>query len=649
MSRRAVWRSLVVGVGAPCLMAAGLVLQPYDSGGPLLPEQATYDVRFYDLDLRIDPVQRTLRGSVTVEAVLITPCDSLLLNLDPLLKVDSVWVASEAGGFERSGFRQRGPYLSVSLMGQGRSGASVRTRVFYGGRPRVAPNPPWDGGLVWSRTPSGAPWIGVACQLEGADVWWPCKDHPSDEPDSVALHFTVPADLVCVANGRFLGTTENADHTRTYHWFVSTPINNYGISFYAAPYVQLEAPYVSLAGDTIPTFFWVLPEHVAQGQTFLSRIHQDLRFLESVAGPYPFRRDKYGVAEAPYLGMEHQTIIAYGNRFRTNSYGFDELHFHELAHEWYGNCVTAADWKDFWIHESFATYLEALYAESLGGRQAYKNYLAGFRGSIQNHVPLAPRESKSTREMYSLDIYYKGAWVLHTLRFLLGDGEFRTFLRRVVYPDSSLEKVTDGAQCRFATTEDIVQLAESIAGEDLDWFFEVYLRQPRLPQLVVERSAVSIRLRWQVPNDLPFPMPVEVQAGRRIIRVDMSPGSATLRVNAGDEVQIDPEGWILMEKPLFTGVEELAADVPARVELGPNWPNPFNDWTLLEFELPRDELVRIEVFDSRGRVVARVCEGRFSAGRHSVRLDARELATGTYVCRLQAGSDVRYRKILLLR
>ncbi len=623
--------------------------QPYDSGGPLPAEQAAYDVRFYDLSLRIDPDRRWIGGSLRVVADVTEPLDTLVLNLDPLLRVDSVWCVSAEGGTAGADFVQRGPYLRIALPGTARPGDRIDCTILYSGQPRKAVNPPWDGGLVWSRTPSGAHWVAVTCQMEGADIWWPCKDHPSDEPDSMALHFTVPGDLVCVANGRLLGEQRNPDGTRTFHWFVSTPINNYGVTFYAAPYVAIESTYVSVCGDTIPTTFWALPEHAEAARAFLPYVYRDLRFLEEVAGPYPFRADKYGVVEAPYLGMEHQTAIAYGSHFVPGPEGFDWLHAHELAHEWYGNCATVPDWKDFWIHEGFASYMEAFYAERLKGREAYVEYLTRFRRGIRNRLPVAPRETRTAGQAYNIDIYYKGAWILHTLRFLIGDEAFFEFLHRVVYPDVGLERVTDGRQCHFVTTEDVIALAESISGQSLQWFFELYLRQSQLPHLVVERRQDFLELRWVTPQDLLFPMPVEVQVGGRRYRVSMSGGTGSVQIRPGDSFSIDPDDWVLMDEPVLTAVDGRWALVPRRVELLQNWPNPFNEATLLRFILPRSERVRLEVFDLTGRCVATLLNETREAGTHAVQFRAEGLPSGMYVCRLQAGHSVRTRKIVLVR
>jgi aminopeptidase N len=304
----------------------------------------------------------------------------------------------------------------------------------------------------------------------------------------------------------------------------------------------------------VPLVFYVLPEDHAKGAGLLAQTKDFLRFLEEYLGPYPFRAEKLGIAHAPFLGMEHQTMIAYGNEFRDNAEGFDWLMLHELGHEWWGNLVTAPDWRDFWIHEGFQSFMDSLYKGRVRGEAAYVRDMADRMKSLRNMQPVAPRESRTAVEMYLAapdyvrsdgDIYGKGAVVLHTLRYLVGDRAFFAALRRMAYPDPRRERVKDGRQTRFATTEDFRQIAEEASGMKLGWFFDVYLRQPRLPRLVTRRDGGRLTLRWDVPDGLPFPMPVEVRAGGAVRRYEMPSGSAVVEVGPGAEAEVDPRGWIL--------------------------------------------------------------------------------------------------------
>jgi aminopeptidase N len=244
--------------------------------------------------------------------------------------------------------------------------------------------------------------------------------------------------------------------------------------------------------------------------------------------------------------MEHQTIIAHGAELgNTNSLGyaagFDALHFHELAHEWFGNYVTVRDWKDFWIHEGFATYLEALYAEELNGDSAYAAVTDHFRRQIANQQPIARRKPSSVGELYGRDIYFKGAMVLHTLRNLIGDDAFFAFLQRI-----------GGAQADrpiHVTTDDVIRIAEDEAGRDLDWFFDAYLYHADLPQLITERSENELTLRWETPSDMPFVMPIDIQIDRTTRTVSMEGGEATLDVPPEANVSLDPSNRVLYHRP----------------------------------------------------------------------------------------------------
>ena len=530
-------------------------LQLRSSGGPLMPEQAAYEVKSYDLDLRIDTNEKSIKGALTAHALIVHPTSWFVLDLDPPLKVDSVNLVNQAGKTsEQLKFDRRGGKLWIAFPQTRPRGEEVRVRVAYGGQPRVASRPPWVGGFVWSTTQSGQPWISVACQGEGADIWFPVKDHPSDKPETTSLHFTVPKPLVVAANGTLKSVIQNRDGTQTFNWFVSAPISNYNITLNIAPYTTIEDKYASVSGATVPVTFWVLPEDRDKGINLVRYTKDYLRFFEEYLGPFPFRTEKVGIAQTSYLGMEHQTIIAYGNNFRYDAQGFDWLMFHELGHEWWANLVTADDWRDFWIHEGFQSFMDTLYAERTRGKDAYFKAMTNRMHRLRNMQPVAPREPRTTLQMYwaapdyvisDPDIYDKGAVILHTLRYLIGDKAFFTALRRMAYPDPHMEKITNGRQVRFATTDEFLQIAEKASGMDLDWFFEVYLRQPKLPRLISEKKGTQLVLHWEVPANLPFPMPVEVQIGNSVKRFEMSSGEISIPTGSSEAVRVDPQNWIL--------------------------------------------------------------------------------------------------------
>lgn len=547
--------TLLLLVFTPASAQRQLGVRGTDTGGPLLPEQAAYDVKSYDLNLRVDPVAQSIKGVHTTNALIVHPTNWFVLDLDTPLHVDSVGLVDPATKRQqRMKFERREGRLWIAFPSTRQPGESVRVAVAYGGKPRVAPRPPWVGGFVWAKTASGQPWLGVACQMDGADLWFPVKDHPSDEPETVSLHFTVPQPLVAASNGRLQSVVDNHDGTRTFNWFVVNPINNYGITLNVAPYKTIEDKYTSVSGQTVPITFWVLPEDLAKGAALVNETKKYLAFFEEYLGPYPFRNEQLGIAHTSYLGMENQTIIAYGNHFRFDPDGFDWLMFHELGHEWWGNMVTASDWRDFWLHEGFQSFMDTFYLEKLRGKDAYFKGMANRVTNLRHQQPVAPRESRSAVQMYMQapdylnsdgDIYGKGAVVLHTLRYLVGDKAFFVGLRRMAYPELRLEKITNGRQTRFATTDDFLNITEAASGMELAWFFEVYLRQAKLPRLISEKSGDRLTLRWEVPGNLPFPMPVEVQVGNTTKRYQVSQGQITVPIEAGQNFVVDPQGWIL--------------------------------------------------------------------------------------------------------
>ncbi len=526
-----------------------------------MPEQAAYDVSYYDLSVRVNPGDSTIVGAVLVNVVVVQPMEYFVLDLDTLLDIHQIkQMFNEDTEIIRKFSRDTGK-VWISLERTYQPGEQVSMWISYSGKPRVAPAPPWQGGFTWKQTQDGSPWIATSCQGEGSDIWWPSKDHVSDEPDSMHIRVRVPDPLICATNGKLLSVENHDDDTSTFHWFVSTTINIYNVALNIAPYKVIEEDYRSVSGDMIPVKFWVLPEDFEEGKAFMPQIIDHLRFHEELLGPYPFRADKYGVAQTPHLGMEHQTIIAYGANFNNAAmtgydWGFDALHHHELSHEWWGNLVTNIDWKDMWIHEGFGTYMQALYIEKIHDMDQYFKMMQTIR-KFNDTYEIAPYASTSSSEIGRAPIYAKGAWVLHMLRYIIGDKALYTVLRRMAYPDPQMEKITDGSQTRFASTQDFISLSEQISGLELDWFFKVYARQPKLPVLSARLENDKLYLTWKSPVDEEFPMPVDVKLAAETVRVNFTKNSASLTIPESVKPEIDPKGWVLFKTQVMDEAKDL--------------------------------------------------------------------------------------------
>jgi len=541
--RRKTPRALLCGAALVGGLPAPGIAQTGTSGGVLLPEQAAYDVRFYDLELMVEPSDSSIAGALEATVTVRTPLREVVLHLDDRLTVDRTAVGHAAASVP---FRHEDGLVRVRLDRVYDSGEDVRVRVEYGGRPLVSESPQssWGDGFAWRRTTGGEPWIGVVSVLQGADLWWPTKDHPSDEPDSMAIHIRVRDPLTVVANGQSRGVEGHSDGTSTHHWFVSTPINNYGVSITIGPFEVLETTFESVGGERFPFQFWVLPERLDEGRRLFEDMQRDMRFFEALLGPYPFRRDKYAVVHTPYVAMEHQTVIAYGSNFEDNPFGFDFYHFHELAHEWWANKLTAADWRDWWLHEGFATYMEALYAEELGGLDAYHEYVAAWGPRIANASPVVPAANSTTHDAYTGDIYRKGAAILHMVRYRIGRDALVEVFRRM--HDRPADPGGEACGCRAVDTDEFRRTIVDVTGRDLSRLFDVYLRGTAVPRLEVDRSRGELILRWVAADGEPFELPLEVRVGSSVHVVEMSGGRGRMAMTDDAEVQIDPAGWILM-------------------------------------------------------------------------------------------------------
>jgi len=522
--------------------------RPTATGGPLMFEQAVYDVQSYDVSLNVDPKTKSISGTTVMTAKAVIPTNVIVLDLDTPYTITKVTDGTNDLKYER-----REGKVWIWFPQSKQDGEEIKTSITYHGTPREAPRPPWVGGFMWKKTPSGADWISVALQNDGADLLFPCKDHPSDKPARAAVHVTVPEPLMAVSVGKLQGSKKNADGTVTWNWLMTNPVANYSIVFDAAPYKVIEDNYKSVSGDTIPVYFYVLPEDYDKGPGLVKELEKYTAYYEKYLGPYPFRSQKLATVETPHLGMEHSTHIAYGNQFRYNADGTDWLLLHEFGHEWWANLVTAADWKDFWLHEGFQSYMDTLYQEYLHGKDAYLKAMSARVKRLRNTQPVAPREAKIAYQVYMEapdytqsdgDIYDKGALFLHTLRYLIGDEAFFRALHHMAYPNKQMETYTDGRQERLVTTDDFLTIAEKDSGMKLDWFFELYLRQPKLPKLISEVSGNTMTIHWETPNNMPFPMPVDVEINGKTQRVEMRDGKATINYT-GPAPVIDPNGWVL--------------------------------------------------------------------------------------------------------
>lgn len=530
-----------------------LGVRPTESGGVLMREQAVFDVKHYDLAVTPNIEEKSIKGVLTMTAQIVGVTDKIVLDLDTPFTVESVALVQGKKQTPLK-FERREGKIRISLLRAMKIYEIINVRVAYSGTPRPAPRPPWVGGFVWSKTKDGEPWFATAVQNDGADLWFPVKDHPSDKADTTSLHFTVPANLVAASNGKLKSVDDNKNGTKTFNWEVSQPISNYCIALNVAPYKLLEDSVKSITGEMIPIKFYILPQDEAKGRSLIELTKKYNAFFEKYLGPYPFRADKIGIVETPHLGMEHQSITAYGNEFKYGADGEDQLMFHEFGHEWWANLVTAPDWNDFWIHEGFQSFMDTFYVEETKGKAAYFTVMKNRLKNLKNVKPVAPREARTTTEMYMLppdytksdgDIYGKGALILHTLRYYIGDDAFFRSLRRMAYPDPKMEKVSNGKQFHFATTDGFLKIAEKESGKKLDWFFELYLRQPALPKLISETKANELVLSWETPDNLSFPMPVEVKIGGEMKKVEMKNGKESISIPQDAKVEIDPNGWVL--------------------------------------------------------------------------------------------------------
>lgn len=514
---------------------------------PRAPEQLAVTFDKADLSIRVLPDDRAIDAVAVLDFTATAPVDRLAVELDTLLTVSEVavdGVAVPAGRWANPEGR-----MTVQLAGPLAVGKTAQLRIAYAGRPRVAPNPPWDGGFVWATAPSGEPWIATAVQPEGCDLFWPCIDHPLAEPGRVDLHITVPSNLSAPSNGKFLGTVDHGDGWTTWNWSAANP-NTYAIALNIGPYVEVRADYRSRFGNVIPMSYWRLrSDDPAKVAALFAQFTPMLDFYEATVGPYPFGDEKMGVVETPHLGMEHQTINAYGNGYRLDGKGYDWLLHHELAHEWFGNQMTNRNADDMWLHEGLGSYMQPLYLRWLHGERMMQAELLEQRRGLINEFPLVSGQERSEDEVYQgrtgpgLDLYNKGSQIAHSLRMLIGDAAFFRAVTRLVYGTATPRP--GQFRPRNATTGEFLALLNEEAGRDLGWFFNGYLYQAALPDLRQTRANGELALEWVTGDGADFPMPVEIEIDGRRQTAKMTGGAGRVAVPDGAHVLIDPDNKVL--------------------------------------------------------------------------------------------------------
>ncbi len=491
--------------------------------------------RWYNLNLSIDPENQSISGYTEI---LIEAGDHQLKKTD--LDLHDNFVVSEVSVDGQSlEFSHETGRLTVKFDDPLRRHERVKVRVYYEGKPVVSPNPPWSGGFVWEEDDSGNHLIGVTTQTAGGQIWFPAMDHPALRPDSAAINITVPKPYFVASNGLLRDITESGEY-QTFHWSTKYPIHTYNITMNVGMYEEVEKTYITENGTEMPVVFYVLPESREYADQILDMTILKLKQLRNYFGEYGFTDEKFGLVETSYLGMEHQTINAYGNQFRFDTVAgreYDWLLLHELIHEWWGNLITVTDWADFWIHEGITTYGDALFLDDFAGAEYYHAKLAEYSCQISNRSPVAPMTASGVDDVYNHDIYYKGAWFMHSLRHFTGPDLFAETLREFALAN----------RYQATSSEKFRIFWKQYSGTDPLELMNIYLYSTTIPQTEIRNSGNN---SWEIsiPN-IETELPVDVMLSGETIRLNL--GSNPVRVNSESEPVIDPENWYLKNDICF--------------------------------------------------------------------------------------------------
>lgn len=539
-------KTIISLVFALCVSWKG-ICQPFTRQdtlrGSITPERAWWDLSFYDLKIDFDIEHKMIKGSNTITFNVLQAADVMQIDLQEPLTITKADYHGQAASF-----RREGNVYWIRLPNKTAPGIVDQITIYYEGTPVEAKRPPWDGGITWSKDDEGNPFVASSCQGLGASVWWPCKDHMYDEVDSMSIRITVPPGLMDVSNGRLRHIDYLPDGRRTYQWFVTNPINNYGVNVNIGDYTHWSDTIHGEAG-VLDVDFFSLKDHYVKAKEQFKDVYRTIRALEYWFGPYPFYKDGYKLVETPYLGMEHQSSVTYGNGFQNGYRGrdlsatgwglkWDFIIVHESAHEWWANNITYKDMADMWIHESFANYAENLFTEYYYGKKAGSEYVIGTRLNIQNQEPIiAPY---NVNKEGPVDMYYKGGNMLHTLRqWINNDDKWRSILR--------------GMQKDFyhqtVTTTQIENYMMQHAGLDLTAFFNQYLRDTRIPTLEyqIQGKKVSYRYTNIVPG-FAMPVLVSINGGENQLVKPISAWQELKLDKAIESFTVDPDYYIMSKE-----------------------------------------------------------------------------------------------------
>jgi len=450
----------------------------------------------YDITLYPNPFTQAIVGSNKITFNVLNTFKHIDIDLFNNLTVDSVVSINNVKlSFDRS-------HKSIKIFTQDISKMQYGFTIYYSGKPKVAKNAPWDGGFVWQKDKNNNDWISLACEGLGASCWLPCFDRWDVEP-TAEIALITNKNYTGVSNGKLILVKNINDSLTLFKWFVNSPINVYNISVNIGKFTNFTDTYVNEQGNTLNLNYYVLAYNQSKAKTHFQQVKRMLQCFEKNAGPYPFYADDYKLVETPYWGMEHQSCVAYGNNYEFNEFGFDFIIIHESAHEWFGNSLTAKNKTHFWIHEGFTTYMETIYTECLYGKQRANEYILKQKKLIKNKYPVINREIKDN------DVYYKGAWILHTLRNMVNNDELwrKTFLDfATTYRHSTL------------TSEDVISFFSNKLNLNLNAFFDEYLNYVNIPTLqyvLVSKNGVTELHYRLLCNNSKLKMMLKVKISKR--------------------------------------------------------------------------------------------------------------------------------------